>query len=299
MQELEDKYFPFIKKNNTKEALAKVILNIQDYLADPHFQPPWEVYKLLKKKEYKDFTLLKKPEYRDNTIVFFNHHKMQLLYADEFFNYAILKEHKDIGYIIIWELSTPLTGINKLKGNKWREAIKYIIDYLHQDNISKLIIDIRTGAGGSNYNALYIANHFVDTSGVYMIESYENEKGTFSQNIHSTRPTKEYHYDGKIILLTNNNTCSGGEMFTLAMKNKKGLIHIGTPTLGCAGSIISKDLYNQYNVIMTSARSVGKNNLEYFKVGIIPDIIIKNKEVSNTKVLDEDKVIQKAIELLI
>jgi len=167
---------------------------------------------------------------------------------------------------------------------------------LNKKKITAIIIDIRSEAGGTNYVPLYIAQRFIDKTAVYMIEYYPEEK-SFIKREWEIEPAGTGFRTGKIALLSNGQTASGGEMFLLAMLQRDNLIHIGSTSAGAAGNIVEKDLSNGWNFTMTNSRTEFPNGKQYFKVGITPSIIVKNDD--NYGIThDNDKLIDRAIEEL-
>lgn len=109
------------------------------------------------------------------------------------------------------------------------------------------------------------------------------------------KPEGNYSFQtGKIALLSNNTTCSGGEQFLLAMLTRDNLVHIGTPSAGCAGSIVERDLYNGWNVVLTSTKTTRATGESYYKTGIKPEILVKNSEDYGFTSF-EDQLIERAI----
>jgi len=291
MNELKSRYLNEFREEVTKEKLAEIFIKIEYDLHDPHFQPPYQVYNITGKYS-PNYGLVQTWAERDCLEPVFK--EIDIISSNSYFLYGTLKDHQTIGYIYIKELSAVLGGAGRLKGNKWKEEIEQILKELSRKNVTKMIVDIRSDAGGSNYNALYIANRFANTTAPYMIEKYEKDKGEYGEIIYRVKPEGKYHFrDGKIALLSNNNTGSGGEMFVLAMLERQNLVHIGTHTAGCAGAIIERDLYNGWNFILTSSKTYFANGDTYFQKGIRPQIIVKNDaDYYSTK---QDKLIERAI----
>jgi hypothetical protein len=292
MNELKARYLPEITKNPTYEKLADIIIKIENDLLDPHFQPPYETYSFSENRS-PNYILKRIKAERDEKRPCFE--EINILKKNEFFTYGTVKNHPTIGYIFILELSDKFGGSGRLEGNKWKEEIEPILQKLNNRNVSKIIVDIRSSAGGSNYNPLYIANRFADKTAPYMIEENEITNGEYEKITYNVKPEGIHHFrEGKIALLSNFNTGSGGEMFILAMLKRDNLVHIGTPSSGCAGSIVERDLFNGWNFILTSSKTYSANGDVYFKKGIRPQIIVKNDESYGVTTFS-DKLIERAI----
>ncbi len=159
-----------------------------------------------------------------------------------------------------------------------------------------MIVDMRSGAGGTNYVPRYIAQRFIDKTATYMIEYYP-DGNSFIKKEWKIKPSGTGFRTKKIALLSNGDTASGGEMFLLAMLQRDNLVHIGSRSSGASGNIVSKDLSNGWNFTITNSRTEFPDGTQYFKVGIIPEISIKNDANYNLTHSD-DKLIEKAIEKL-
>ena len=83
----------------------------------------------------------------------------------------------------------------------------------------------------------------------------------------------------RIFLLTNNITCSGGEIFSLAMKQRENLVHIGSQTKGCTGAIVTRDLLNGWNFLIPSSKTTTADGTDYFKS------IVQKKPYSQLRLL--------------
>lgn len=283
MDELKLKYYNELKSNPTKEKLVEILIKIEHDLKDPHFQVPFSSMESSSKYI---------PNEQDDIFPLFE--EIDIVSNNNFFLHGTLKANPSIGYIYIRNLSDELGGTGRLKGNQWKKEIEIIIKGFNDKNINKLIVDIRSLAGGSNFNALYIANRFANNSSPYMIEQIETDNGQNKELTYTVTPKGKHHFrEGKIVLLSNNLTCSGGEMFLLAMRKRKNLIHIGTPSYGCSGAIIQRDLYNGWNLTITSSKTFFPDYTSYFKKGIRPQIIVKNDESYATN--KQDKLIKHAV----
>jgi hypothetical protein len=293
MDELKARYLNEMQSNPTEEQFAEIFIKIEHDLSDPHFQSPYNAYTLLKEQAIFSTSTDEASEV-DNIVPEFKGAEINMINNNGNLPYGIVKKDPTIGYIYVEGLIIVLGGSERLKGNKWKAGIELIIKDLKDKGVTRMIVDVRSGAGGSNYNALYIANRFANTTSPYMIERYEADNGKFDEITYSVKPEGQYHFrDGKIALLSNTFTCSGGEMFVLAMLQRKNLVHIGTPSEGCSGAIIQRDFYNGWDCILTSSQTTLPDGTTYFKTGIRPQIIVKNtREYYKTH---KDKVLERAI----
>ena len=291
MEDLRQKYLTQIKNNPTQEILADIFLNIiLNELKDPHvyFINTPEVEQLSDVKE-------ENPPDLDESVPFFE--EINEFNSDHFYTYGTVKANPKIGYIYINNFNFETGGTASLGIEPGVKAIKDIVRSFNSQNIESMIIDIRSSAGGSSFVPRFIAQHFIDKKALYMVEKYPVGQD-FKTQEWFVEPNGEVGFrTGKIILISNGLTCSGGEMFILAMLQRDNLVHIGSRSLGCAGNIVDKDFANGWNVRLTNSRTEHPDGKSYFKVGIIPTIIIENED-SYGRTTFNDKVLERAVKEL-
>ncbi len=293
MQELKNRYLPQIKTDPTYENLADIFLKITlNELKDPHVffhnttPSPYEISKVTEKN----------PKELDEIIPEF--HEIDITATTDIYTYGVLKSDRKIGYIYIHGFNTSVGGTSSLGVDTEVTEINNIIKILKLKAIKSMIVDIRSNAGGSNYVPRYIARQFVNKTGIYMIEEYP-EEGGFKTKTWKVSPSIEDGFrEGKVVLLSNGVTCSGGEMFVLAMLQRDNLIHIGSRSKGCSGNVADKDFSNGWNMRITSSKTTFPDGKSYFKKGIEPgpDYIVKNDDSYDTNF--KDKLIERAIKEL-
>lgn len=291
MEELKEEFLKPLEASPTTESLATAIVGIENRLMDPHFSPPDEMY---------SHTTLLAPDYSTGGDDFSpedgGFEGISILKNGEFFAYGRVASNPEIGYVHIKRLSDEFGGSGRLAGNPWRTEIESILKELNGLGVTSMVVDIRSSAGGSNSNARYIANRFANTRNAYMIEEYEGDSGGYEEQTYYASPEGEHHFrEGAVALLFNNLTCSGGEMFVLAMLQRENLGAFGSSTRGCAGAVINRDLYNGWEMLLTSSRTKHPDGREYFQSGITPapaNIVLYDP------VQRRDAVLERAVEWL-
>ena len=127
--------------------------------------------------------------------------------------------------------STVKDGIGVLTitsfGDKTAEEMAKHLNYLKQENVTRLIIDLRNNGGGYAQTLDEMCTYFMDNGQIVMIE--EDRDG--NQIIDKVRKSRKIKYD-KIIILVNDNSASCSEVFTLALKENCNAIIVGTTTYG-------------------------------------------------------------------
>jgi len=289
MEQLRLKYLTEMKESNTDENLARVLKEIAlNELKDPH------VYVRFPKPFSDIYVKEKSPLKLDFNVPLFD--EIEILEDTPFYTFGLTKESKEIGYIYIRDFISALGGSSSLGIADGVKRIDKMVEILIDKGVKSLILDMRSEAGGTSYIPRFIAQRFVSEPAHYMTEYYPEGDG-FIKKEWTIKPSGKGFRTQKIALLSNGLTGSGGEMFLLALFNRNNLIHIGSRTIGAPGNIVEKDLSNGWNFIITNSRTEYPDGKQYYKIGIIPEIIVENDSTYGVTSFD-DKVIEKAIEVL-
>lgn len=107
------------------------------------------------------------------------------------------------------------------------EEVKNHLDYFKENNVTKLIIDLRDNTGGYASTLDTISSYFLDTGDVIMREYDRNG----NEYVDVASSGDKYSFD-RIVILTNDYSASCSEVFTLAMKENCGAIVVGETTYG-------------------------------------------------------------------
>jgi len=290
MEELKQKYLPQINASNTQATLANILLNIElNELKDPH------VGMNSNEPYYLTSVSVNTPLGLEEINPLFS--EVTAKKNTPYYKSGIITSNPTIGYLYIRAFNSDIGGTNSLEIESGVKEIDNILQELINMGITSMIVDIRSRAGGTNYVPRYIAQRFIDKTAIYMNEYYP-EGTSFIKKEWSIEASGIGFRTGKIALLSNGETASGGEMFLLAMLQRENIIHIGSNSAGATGNIVDKDLSNGWNFTITNSRTEFPNGDQYFKVGITPSIIVKNDNdygVTN----NSDKLIEKAVEKLL
>jgi hypothetical protein len=289
MEELRLKYLPQIEQSNTQKTLANILLNIGiNELKDPHVgMNSNEPYTLTSVTEINPADL-------ERILPLFN--EITIKKSSPYYTSGIVTTTPTIGYLYIRAYNSDIGGTNSLGIEPGVKEIDNILQELIDEGVTSMVVDVRSRAGGTNYVPRFIAQRFIDKTTTYMIEYYP-EGESFIKKEWKVSPEGTGFRTGKVALLSNGETASGGEMFLLAMLQRGNLIHIGSNSAGAAGNIVDKDLSNGWNFTITNSRTEFPNGNQYYKVGITPSVIVKN-DYNYGKTYTNDRLIEKAIEEL-
>lgn len=168
--------------------------------------------------------------------------------------------------------------------------------------ISKLIIDNRQnqdeqkGTGGGDIIASLVLpedNNFLRFStleptypGVFTLTPPLNMGTQFNKD----------YFKGDIIILINENTMSVGEFLTMAFQKAEKVHTLGTTTAGADGNVIYAGLPGGISLQFTGLGVYYPDGAETQRVGIKPDILVKQTIEGYRK--NEDEQLNKAVEYL-
>jgi len=178
----------------------------------------------------------------------------------------------NIGYIHIFGFTQD--GTDPML-QTWGKAIDDIIKDLADTDA--IILDIRNNRGGHIYVMEYIAARFASKQKEYLLSSNKNGPGPNdfqSLKTHIIIPANN-RYTKPIILLTNKDTVSVSERFTIALRTQDHVTHMGTTTRGAFSVRMERPMVNGWFYSISTERVTDMNGKIYEGIGITPDIQVK------------------------
>ena len=164
-------------------------------------------------------------------------------------------------------------------GENTASEIKSYLD--NYTDYSKIIIDIRDNTGGYETSVQEVCGLFLGQNKVVL---HEIDKDENTREILSTGNT---YYDNfkKVIVITNENTASAAEVFTIAMKElHEDCTQIGTTTYGKGVVQVTLPLGDGSYLKVTKSYWTSPENNSFNKTGIEPDIEVKQHELFDTDI---------------
>jgi C-terminal processing protease CtpA/Prc len=204
--------------------------------------------------------------------------------ADGMFVYGTFTSEPSVGYIYIAGFAK---GETEIGSQDWVKAIDGIIGSLSAT--TGLIVDVRGNRGGLQANVDYIANRFASTERDYVEVRTKNGTGRndFSSPISHTIKGEGTRYTKKIILLTNKQTISGGEWFTLALRSQPHVTHAGSTTAGAFSLSLERLLVNGWIYSVSVQKVTDMNGICYEGVGITPQVVTTNSAGNIVNSIDD------------
>jgi C-terminal processing protease CtpA/Prc len=200
------------------------------------------------------------------------------------FLYGTFSSKPDVGYIYIAGFALGATGI--AQSQDWTEAIDGIVQSL--SNTNSLVLDLRGNTGGLLSNVNYIASRFASAHKDYTEVRTKNGSGhdDFSAPIASAITPAGSPYTKPIVLLTNKQTISGGEWFTLALRSQSHITHVGGTTCGAFSLSLERSLINGWIYSVSVQKVTNMAGTCYEGIGITPEYEVTNTEQELTANLD-------------
>lgn len=172
--------------------------------------------------------------------------------------------NNEIGYLKVTEFSDNTTDLVKQELSKFDD-----------NNISKIIIDLRNNGGGTLGAAVDMLNLFVTEGPVVYVDYATGKEDIYSSDL------KEQKYE--IALLINSGSASATEIFAGAVKYKNEGILVGTQSFGKGIVQTLYHLKDGSGVKFTTAEYFSVNRTPVHKIGITPDIIVENPTIDFAK----------------
>lgn len=208
----------------------------------------------------------------------------------------------DYGYLRIGKFFNEFEFLNnKKKIEEGIDVLQKLLDSLmiYFNSCKGLIVDVRCNPGGYDKYAYTVANRFVSikqighskcirNGGAY--DNCENEKTYYLEPVSSGSFTKP------IMLLTNDQTASAADVFSLITKNIPNITKIGEPSEGIFSDMKFKTLPNSWTVSLSNECYFSSYRICYEGLGVPVDI-----EILNTKqdlIENKDPLFIRALEEL-
>jgi len=188
---------------------------------------------------------------------------------DGMFVYGTFSTKPDTGYIYIAAFALGATGV--AQSQDWTKAIDGIVQSLA--NTNSLVLDLRGNTGGLPSNVNFIASRFASEQKDYAEVRTKDGPGRndFSSPITNTIKPAGSQYTKPIVLLTNKQTISGGEWFTLALRTQDHVTHAGGTTNGAFSLSLERSLINGWIYSVSVQKVTDMNGICYEETGITPN----------------------------
>lgn len=192
--------------------------------------------------------------------------------------HLITQESKNIGYLAISTFSSTVA-----------EQVHSDLEFLEQQGMDSLILDLRGNTGGYLVGATEIAKMFLEKD--RLIYSLVDKNGT--QKFEDDNDEKR---DYKIAVLMNDSTASASEILAAALKDSYGATLVGEVSYGKGKVQQTKGLNDGSMVKYTIARWLRPNGECIDGIGLKPDEYVENWNSESGE--SQDKQLERAINVL-
>lgn len=155
------------------------------------------------------------------------------------------------------------------------ELVKKQLSVFDENNVKKIVLDMRNNGGGTLKSSIDMLNLFVTEGPVVYVKYASGKEDVFESNL------KQQKYN--IAVLINEGSASATEVFAGAVKYKNEGIIVGTNSYGKGIVQTLYPLVNGSGVKFTTAEYFSANRIPVHKIGITPDIIIENEKIDISK----------------
>ena len=199
--------------------------------------------------------------------------KRQMIEVKDIKEARILGDH--IGYLRIVEFreGTPADLDKTLRD-------------LKEKGMESLILDLRNNPGGLLDEAIQATERFLPRGTLIVSMKGRDEK----QNTEYKSDFRSAETNMPMVVLVNEGSASGSEILAGALQDHKRAILLGTKTFGKGSVQTVFPLSDGSALKLTTSRYFTPSGRSIHEKGIMPDIIVENKELVEKKKGDEEKL---------
>lgn len=210
------------------------------------------------------------------------------------FTYGTIKSKPSVGYIYISGFANGevLTG-----SQDWVKDIDSIVMKL--SGTDSLILDIRGNRGGLSSNVDFIAGRFSVKNRNYAQVRTKNgpAPNDFSSPVNQETGPAGTVYKKPIFLITNAQTISGGEWFTLALLSQDHVVHCGSTTCGAFSLSLQRYLVNGWTYTVSLQKVIDMQGICHEGIGISPQTDNYRENTAENLALGIDEQLEFAISI--
>ncbi len=174
--------------------------------------------------------------------------------------------------------------------DKTSDELKNAIKKLQQENNDKLqglILDLRNNPGGLLTQAVEVVDEFIDEG---IIVSVKGRNSNQNLDYYATKSAETHEFP--IVVLVNNGSASASEVVAEALQDYERSTIVGTKTFGKGSVQTIIRLEDGSGLKITTAKFYAPSGRSINNVGVVPDIIIENKDTKS------DLQLKRATELI-
>lgn len=174
----------------------------------------------------------------------------------------------EIGYLRVTQFQSATAEI-------FRKELKTLRS---KDSFKGLIIDLRNNPGGLLNSAVSMADAFIEEGDLV------STKGRISENNQNFTATPVDMIDGKpIIVLINGGSASASEIVAGALQDHNRALILGTESFGKGSVQTVVNVSDNEAIKLTTARYYTPNGRSIQAAGIVPDVVVEQRQFQKKK----------------
>lgn len=160
-----------------------------------------------------------------------------------------------VGYIHLYSFPQSIT-----------QEIDKALEVFDQRNVEAVIFDVRANTGGDQQTILSVLSRFIKGGTVEVQIDRAGQRQPFTLD-----PGAYWKTPRPLVVLADEDTQSGGEVFAKAMQEEGGYKVVGATTSGCAASARMYQLGDGSGLEVSTAKLVSGRGADINRVGVKPD----------------------------
>ncbi len=180
----------------------------------------------------------------------------------------------DIGYIKIRSFSKNTSS-----------DLDKALEDLGQKGITKLILDVRNNPGGLLNQAVEVTDRFLNRENLIVYTKGRSDE----QNMRFTSHDKVTGVSYPMIILVNGGSASASEIVAGALQDLNRAVILGTQTFGKGSVQTIIPLSDGSALRLTTARYYTPSGRVIQENGIMPDIVVKMRPISNVEKIENEE----------
>ena len=192
----------------------------------------------------------------------------------EIFNLTVVRKKYKVDLLRVFKIpqQTALIEIKKIYDGLSDELAREL-ELLKEQNIRRLIIDLRNNSGGVLNEGIKTANLFLEDRNIIL--------RTMSKSDKSARPivaSSEKFYNFELIILINGNTASASEIIASALQEHNRATIIGNKTYGKGVIETTYKLPSDYRVKFITSAMYSPSGKSWQSKGVLPDLLVEQND---------------------
>jgi carboxyl-terminal processing protease len=186
----------------------------------------------------------------------------------------------EVGYLHPYAFPEPLTG-----------QVDQALREFERRNVKAVIVDLRDNSGGQLDVVTKVTSRFVKEGALFQGVGLDGQRTVYKADGSYWRSPRP------LVVLVNNGTGSGGEIFAAAIKEHRAGVIVGTTTAGCVSTGQMFPLPDGSAIEIATNRVIsGLNGAELNKYGVAPDVTVPVGKVD--VVSEREQQLRRALEII-